>query len=144
MFLARKILEDPEHVLYLPTKQRYNERPRDTLWWNISCNQLKYKAVVRSWATRRIKKAFIEALYDMGLNEDGQVRMDGAQKVSKGSPGLTGTLQMKGHDGAITTTTEDVRQQMRLLVHALVEGRETVALRNGRKGDLWGRARVPP
>ena len=126
MFLAQKILEDPEHVLYLPTKQKYNTRPRDTLWWNFSCNHLKNKAVVRSWAARRMKKAFVEALYSMGFNEDGQVRVEEAQKVSKGSSGLKGTLQMKGQHGAVTTTTEDVRQQMRLLVQALIERRKTV------------------
>ena len=73
-----------------------------------------------------MKKAFVEALYSMGFNEDGQVRVEEAQKVSKGSSGLKGTLQMKGQHGAVTTTTEDVRQQMRLLVQALVERRKTV------------------
>ena len=66
-----------------------------------------------------MKKAFVEALHSMGFDEDGRVRVEGAQDLSRGSSGLKGTLQMKGQHGAITATTEEVRQQMRFLVHAL-------------------------
>ena len=120
-FVANAILSDTTHILYLPTKRRYDTRSRETLWWNVTSNTIAgVKKVVRSWNDRRMRRAIIEALNTCGLDAEGKPP---AGKGEEPAQGLKGTLIIHALPSALSTKFVDVKLQMELLVRELVRRR---------------------
>ena len=90
------ILNDKQHILYLPTLHRYNTRSRDGLWWYVTSHTIREKRVVRSWASRRLRHAIVEALRDQGLDEGGKVLAHSSTDAEGGPTpfALRGTLRV--------------------------------------------------
>ena len=120
LHLSEAILRDPDHNLYLPTKRRYDERPKDTLWWSITSNTIKEKSVVRSWVARRMRRAFTEALERNGMDSDGRRKVDHDIHVKAEFTGLIGTLQILALPPVVTADVANVRSQMDSVVQLLV------------------------
>ena len=88
---AKCILSDRSHVLYLPTRKRfqaildgrYDERQGLKLAFII--NTVQKKRVVRSWARRRICQAVTEALRVRGFDGNGRRLIDLEGSTLKGS-----------------------------------------------------------
>lgn len=121
-FAARFILDDTAHVLREATQQRLAERDKNTLWWNITSNQLSEKRVIRSWCCRRARGAIVEALRAKGYDREGRVLPNTGAR-----PPLTGSLQLRGTEELITVKFSDLQKQAALLVDALVERSSRVA-----------------
>lgn len=114
--IAETILKDRAHVLYLPTKQRWESRSKNTLWWNVNSNALSLKRTVRSWCNRRLRIAVIEALRSHGFDADGKLLGDNGDVPH---PGLRGTLAVTALPCLVTTKFTEVRIQTNLLIQAL-------------------------
>ncbi|MCJ1393129.1 hypothetical protein MMC18_006001 [Xylographa bjoerkii] len=120
-FVAATILSDPTHILYPQTKQRYDTRSQETLWWNVTSNTMPIKKrVVRSWNNRRMRRAVIEALETYGLDVEGKLA---AGKVEGRAQGLKGTLIIHALPDVLSAKFVDVKLQMELLVKELVRRR---------------------
>lgn len=114
--IAEAILKDRSHVLYLPTKKRWESRNEDALWWNVNSNALSVKRTVRSWCNRRLRIAVAEALKLHGFDADGRlVGTDGDDS----KPGLRGTMAIAAMPPLVTTKFSEVQMQAGLLVEAL-------------------------
>ena len=88
---AKYILNDRSHVLYLPTRKRFQAildgRYDERQGLNIALiiNPIKKKRVVRSWARRRIGQAVTEALRLRGFDGNGRRLTDSEGSTLKGS-----------------------------------------------------------
>ena len=77
-YTARHILSDRSHVLYLPTRKRFQAildgryDEGQGLKMAFIINALQKKRVVRSWAGRRIVQAMTEALRVRGFDKTGR------------------------------------------------------------------------
>ncbi|MCJ1377848.1 hypothetical protein MMC17_000944 [Xylographa soralifera] len=117
-FVAAAILSDTTHILYPPTKRRYDMRSQETLWWNVTSNTMSsVKKVVRSWNNRRMRRAIIEALETCGLDAEGKPAVG---KVEGRAQGLKGTLIIHALPSVLSTKFVDVRLQMELLIKELI------------------------
>lgn len=114
--LAGAILKDRQHVLYLPTRKRWESRSKDTLWWNVNSNTLSLKRTVRSWCSRRMRTALVEALKSYGFDANGRL-LGGGPDGPK--PGLRGTMAIAALPCLATTKFPEVQTQAGLLVQAL-------------------------
>lgn len=114
--LAGAILKDRTHVLYLPTRKRWESRSKDTLWWNVNSNTLSLKRTVRSWCSRRMRTALVEALKSHGFDANGRLLGGGPDDPK---PGLKGTMAIAALPCLATTKFPEVQTQAALLVQAL-------------------------
>ncbi|KAJ5241933.1 uncharacterized protein N7469_000260 [Penicillium citrinum] len=71
--VASRYLTSPGHPLRPKISHMWDNRSKDELWWRVNINlQLsQYKRVVRSWAARRARLAFRQALAHHGLDITG-------------------------------------------------------------------------
>lgn len=154
---AKHILSDRSHVLYLPTRKRfqavldgrYDERQRLNMAFII--NPIQKKRVVRSWARRRIGQAVIEALRVRGFDGNGRRMTDtegGTVTRSKlnGSPtdlttkstpeALTGTANVYILPDSIKTSFTEVQRQAGVVADKVLEicGRYP---RHGQHSHSW-------
>lgn len=121
-YAARAILEDSAHVLHHATRQRVAQRDQNTLWWNITSNNLSEKRVVRSWCCRRVRGALVEALQAKGYDREGRV-----QPNTRGRTPLTGSLQLMGTEHLITVKFSELQKEAGFVVDALVKRSSKVA-----------------
>lgn len=146
------ILSDPAHPLYIATLRRSKTADRSGLWWTAAGTfALGKKRVVRSWAARRLRNAFVEALASRGFDRDGKRivesvkedrKRDGkANRTAQGSVmqdikrvdgrgNLTGTLRIQANPVILTVKFDAVKQEAGRLVDELVK----IARKQGRKG----------
>ncbi|KAJ5733066.1 hypothetical protein N7533_013513 [Penicillium manginii] len=68
--VASRYLTAPGHPLRPKIAHMWNNRSKNELWWRVNINvELgSYKRVVRSWAARRTRSAFQQALAHHGLD----------------------------------------------------------------------------
>ena len=112
---ARMILDDIAHVLHQATRQKVAQRDRNTLWWNITSNNLPEKKAVRAWCCRRARGALVEALKARGYDREGRVQTDVGVRTS-----LCGSLQLLGTEHLITVKFSELQKEAAFVVDALV------------------------
>ena len=141
--IAHHILSDRSHVLYLPTRKRFQaildgryDQRQEGLWLEFIGNSLQKKRVVRSWATRRIHQAVTEALRMRGFDRNGRKLVDSdASKLktseSNGSPvnlttkhapeALVGTVEVHILPNIVRTSYTEVQRQAGVMVDKILE-----------------------
>ena len=128
---ACNILNDRSHVLYLPTRKRfqairdgrYDER-QEGLWMEFTSNPMRKKRVVRSWATRRVDQAVTGALRMRGFDRNGKTLLDpdtGTLKGEYAPEALIGTVEVKILEDSIQTSFAEVQRQAGVLVDRILE-----------------------
>ena len=129
--VASRYLAQPTHVLRPKIAHMWASRDPNTLWWRVSVTELlRSKRVVRSWAARRVRAVFSEALEERGYDREGRriARIDqgpesgmdtGADADTRG--GLTGTLEIVLRAKCIQSDSETVRREIHWLVDRLIE-----------------------
>lgn len=102
--------------------QRWNQRP-EGLWWSaIGTSKLAPKRVLRSWAARRLRVAFVESLRKCGYSENGgyisvNKKMQECHQLS-----LKGTVQIFANNPSlIKMKDQDLMKQMDHHVQLLVK-----------------------
>ena len=141
-YIAKCILSDRSHVLYLPTRKRFQSildgRYDERQGLNIAfiVNTLQKKRVVRSWAGRRIGQAVTEALRVRGFDGNGRRLIDpesGTLTRSKlnGSPtdlttkstpeALIGTATVYVLPDSIKTSFTEVQRQAGVVADKVLE-----------------------
>ena len=142
-YIARRILRDRSHVLFLPTRNRfqhildgrYNEH-REGLWMNYIANTMQGKKIVRSWARRRIDHAVTAALRTRGFDRNGRRLVDsdaGSMRESKQNGSrldltvdhapeiLIGTVNVHVLYSSIETSFVEVQRQAEVAVAKIVK-----------------------
>jgi hypothetical protein len=111
-------------TLHRKTKQYYMARERRGLWWVVTTGlQLGSKKTVRSWAARRTRQAFVEALRMRGFDSRGiltnipgtPLEYDRLPKPVK-SGELYGSLRIIPRKAAVTAGFDFIRQDAVQLV----------------------------
>ena len=118
-YIARLILSEPIHVLYLPTKQRYQERVRDGLWWYVTSNSMGGMRVMRARCSRRMRNAVTQALLARGYDKEGKTLGPlGAEKVAAQ---LRGTLDIQILNQCVNTDWVEVQKQAGVVLDKIME-----------------------
>ncbi|OCK88374.1 uncharacterized protein K441DRAFT_485391, partial [Cenococcum geophilum 1.58] len=125
------ILSDPAHPLYISTLRRSKTADRSGLWWTAAGTfAVGKKRVVRSWAARRLRNAFVEALASRGFDRDGKRIVESAKEDGKPMQAikrvderrnLTGTLRIQANPVILTVKFDAVKQEAGRLVDELVK-----------------------
>ncbi|RKF64382.1 hypothetical protein OnM2_019081 [Erysiphe neolycopersici] len=121
--------------------QRWNQRPQ-ALWWSaIGTLKLAPKRVLRSWAARRLRVAFVESLRKCGYSQDG-VRISVNKKNGVfHQPSLKGTVQIFANNPSlIKMRNHDLMKQMDFTVQLLIKKLTETGSKNSRnRFDYSGR-----
>ena len=138
---AYKILSDRSHVLYLPTRKRFQaildgDERQVGLRMDFTSNPMQKKRVVRSWATRRIDQAVTGALRMRGFDKNGKRLVDSDASPRKGSKpnsspvtltwertpeALIGTVDVHVLQNSIETSFTEVQRQAGVMVDNILE-----------------------
>ncbi|KAJ5787805.1 hypothetical protein N7457_002795 [Penicillium paradoxum] len=71
--VAARYLNASSHPIRPKIIHLCGHRDKETLWWRVSVTQLQQsKRVIRSWAARRVRIAFEQALKQQGLDKLGK------------------------------------------------------------------------
>lgn len=102
--------------------QRWNQRP-DALWWSaIGTIKLAPKRVLRSWAARRLRVAFVESLRKCGYSENGVFLSESKKNGVYHQPSLKGTVQLFANNPSLLKMrNHDLMKHMDQTVHLLIE-----------------------
>lgn len=113
-------LQTPMHPLRERAQRRWDTRT-DPLWWSaIAHKNVGMKRTPRSWAARRVRLAFTNALRRQGYARDGSpIEESGHQ-----SP-LRGTLQLAADPGALKATTEQIETEADMVVQSIITAQST-------------------
>jgi hypothetical protein len=107
------------HPLRPKILHMYANRDPNTLWWKVSVNHLPLKKVVRSWAARRVRSAFREALKERGFDHEGRCIVQEGSSSSQ-TAGLKGTADIIVNQCSIREESAAVQEEMASLVDTLV------------------------
>ena len=140
---ADRILNDRSHVLYVPTRKRYEaildgyyDERQEGLWLEITANTMQKKKVVRSWAKRRIEQAVTGALRMRGFGTNGRRLVDRSPSAPRGSgssgsqnktmrdhalEALIGTVEVHVLPKSIETNFAEVQRQMGVMVDQILK-----------------------
>lgn len=140
---AHKILSDRSHVLYLPTRNRFQavldgryDQRQEGLWLEIIGNSLQRKRVVRSWATRRVDQAVTGALRMRGFDRNGKRLRDPDASTPKRSESncspvnlitgytpeaLVGTAEVHILQNIVETSYTEVQRQAGMMVDKILK-----------------------
>jgi hypothetical protein len=111
---ARSI-DFPSATLQRKFENRWQTRP-DPLWWSvITRKSFADKRVLRSWAARRVRQAFVESLRKEGYAQDGS-------RIGRQGVPLIGTAQLFPVGTIMKTNFKDLVSQTDLLVQAIIKG----------------------
>lgn len=135
---AHSILKDRSHVLYLPTRKRFQaildgryDAREEGLWLAFTSNPMQKKRVIRSWASRRIEQALTGALRMRGFDRNGKRLVDRdpstfKQSESNGSQvsstredtpeALIGTVEVQILEDSIGASFAEVQRQAEVMV----------------------------
>ncbi|PSN68921.1 hypothetical protein BS50DRAFT_572102 [Corynespora cassiicola Philippines] len=128
-FIINRIVTEPNHPLYVLKKRAAEQRKKEGLWWHVVVyNTLSKSSVVRSWARRRVRNAFIEELKERGFNDKGILVNPGSVKwanldsaLNQGKEiSLKGSLKFQLNAPSVSAKYADVRKEMSSIVDALV------------------------
>ena len=118
--IARNFTNDRSHVLYLPTQLRFDQRPRQGLWWCATPNtNLDKKKVLRSYYIRRLRLAIRGALEEKGYDEMGN------NVAECGNPlKLRGTLDIQALSPLYEAKNLEIKQQAAIIVGSVMRSCE--------------------
>ena len=138
---ARDILADSTHVLYVPTRYRYQailehkyDERLEGLWLMFTSNPMRYTRVVRSWARRRVEGAVMQKLNDLGFNKSGNMTGHEFPQRRRFSSGITlhdgraiqaadvlvGTVEVAVLDKCVETSYHEVQRQAGQIAQEIV------------------------
>ncbi|KAF2277622.1 uncharacterized protein EI97DRAFT_299478 [Westerdykella ornata] len=134
-FIIHHVVQDFYHPLYTVRQRAMKEREKKGLWWHVTVGPNTSRArVVRSWARRRLRNAFLDTLKEKGVDEDGII-LKAAEGVGphttikamleKGERvGITGSVKMHALSGIVPAKYVDVKRETDMVVDALLKGLE--------------------
>lgn len=111
------ILKDRSNLLYEHLHEKAGQRQEQGLCWSVIVPvAISKHKTVRSWAKRRVKTAFGEALALSGYHENGitLARAEGATEFD-----LKGSVRFMIHSNALTASKELIDQEVLKLVNFL-------------------------
>lgn len=130
---TRMIAEDPSHPYHIRTVRRLEAFDPSILHWRIHVPiEVSKKSAIRNWAKKRVVRALVQHLEDMGLDRDGKLR-DGSA-----GEGLRGALLMilsKDAKVALAFSDEEAKKDVASVLQAVRERQ--------RNGKRMGPAIVP-
>ncbi|KAL3449301.1 hypothetical protein BJX65DRAFT_273238 [Aspergillus insuetus] len=115
-----------EHCPIRPKVQWLSEtRDKDTLWWRVSTTEIvDLGRVVRSWHSRRARKAFQEELKARGFDSKGRQLPSGAQGLATAEQfhgNMKGTVSLQLRRLCLQGNLTTMRQEVKTLVAKLVK-----------------------
>jgi len=133
------------HPLYRPVTARFRSFDTTKLHWSVGTLDFSAaKAVVRNYANKRIKAAFIGELSKLGRDRDGrlidksngQTSQDGSRRFQ--SP-LRGALVILVREAAVTAPFTQIEETCRELLNQVVEWQGMTSTGSQRRGNAVGR-----
>ena len=140
---VRKILNDRSHVLFLPTRNRFQaiidgryDEHYEGLWMNYVVNTMQRKKTVRSWARRRVEHAIVAALRARGFGRNGRRMVDSdTSSMRESKPNgsrldvtvgyapeiLIGTVNIQVLPGSIETSFAEVQREANVAVAKILK-----------------------
>jgi len=107
----------PMHPLYQLFQRRWETRT-ESLWWSaIAHKTLENKRVVRSWAARRLRLAFVGALKKNGFDVTGRPIESSKTNI----PSLFGTLQLTPNAGIMKASREQLEGEAHILIQYIIK-----------------------
>jgi hypothetical protein len=102
----------------------------DTLWWSaVARKNVLNKRVLRSWASRKVRIAFVESLRKKGYASDGSPITG-----SKNQSPLAGCAYFDPTEAILKTTVEELAKQTDIAVDKIIEA-QSANSSLGRKGQ---------
>ncbi|KAF7184270.1 hypothetical protein CNMCM7691_004956 [Aspergillus felis] len=96
--VANRYILSETHPIRPKIQHMYANRDPNTLWWRVNPQPLQsFKRVVRSWATRRVRLAFRQALTAQGFDVEGRRLVSetaGSAAMRSPKDGLQGSLEI--------------------------------------------------
>lgn len=116
--VAARYLNASSHPIRPKIIHLCGHRDKDTLWWRVSVTQLQQsKRVVRSWAARRVRIAFEQALRQQGLDKLGK-SLNSDSSLQKNN--LKGTMEVYIQKECIAQDFEAVQKDATNLLSSLL------------------------
>ena len=133
-YTAERVIKDPGHVFHRPIRQRYQNvvngkyDPREEgLWIACTSNTMPGSRVVRSWTTRKMRQAIVDALKSRGFDRKGR-RLKKSAGPGQGIDGgrvlpelLAGTLSIETLPLIRETKYEEVQRQADTVVNEVIK-----------------------
>lgn len=130
---TRMIAEDPSHPYHIRTIRRLQAFDPSILHWRVHIPiDVSKKSAIRNWAKKRVVRAMVKQLEDMGLERDGGVE-DG--KDGEGLRGALLILLSKDAKVALGFSDEQVMEDLASVLQAVREKQ--------RSGKRMGPASAP-
>jgi hypothetical protein len=133
-FIIHWAAKDANHPMATLRRRVMGEREKKGLWWHVTVGINTSKTrVVRSWVKRRLRNAFLEALKERGVAEDGKIvnpsKLLQSQSIIRAieqgqQVALTGSVKMHALADIVTAKYVDVKEETSALVDALLKGLE--------------------
>lgn len=121
--VAARYLKSPSHPIRPKIMHLCAHRDKETLWWRVSVSQLQQsKRVVRSWAARRVRIAFEQALKQQGLDKLGKPIVSDSPLQAKH---LKGTMEIYIQAPCITQDFESIQKDANHLISSLLTHEST-------------------
>ncbi|GIK06227.1 hypothetical protein Aspvir_001871 [Aspergillus viridinutans] len=130
--VANRYILSETHPIRPKIQHLYANRDPSTLWWRVNPQPLQsFKRVVRSWATRRVRLAFRQALAAQGFDVEGRrlvSETSGPGAMRSPKEGLQGSLEIAVLPQSVKVGYDTVRKEMDYLLRTLLRH-----LRDGEK-----------
>jgi hypothetical protein len=138
--VANRYILSETHPIRPKIQHLYANRDPNTLWWRVNPQPLQsFKRVVRSWATRRVRLAFRQALAAQGFDVEGRrlvSETSGSAAMRSPKDGLQGSLEIAVLPQSVKVGYDTVRKEMDYLLRTLLRH-----LRDGEKQTSTTRRR---
>ena len=132
-YTAERVFRDPSHVFHRPIRKRYQNvvngkyDPREEgLWITCTSNTMPGTKVVRSWTTRKMRQAIVDALKSRGFDRKGK-KLKALAEPGQGIDGghvvpelLSGTLSIETMPLIRETKYEEVQRQAAMVVNEVI------------------------
>ena len=117
---TKLIAGKPEHPYYIKIRRRLKAFDASRLHWTVRCPMdISNRALIRNWASNRVKQAFIRELRDAGWQSDGLPRPGASKDNLKGA--LLMILSKREKTLVLTATYDQVRDEVRRILDDIVE-----------------------
>ncbi|KAJ5110141.1 hypothetical protein N7532_002786 [Penicillium argentinense] len=117
--VASRYLTASNHPIRPKIAHMYDHREKDHLWWRVNINmQIQHVTrVVRSWAARRTRVAFLQALKNNGLDHLGKV----LPEAKSWQQPLIGTMEVVVREYSLTSNFETIQQDANSLLQNILK-----------------------
>lgn len=150
-FLPAYIAMSSMHPLKITQRRLLEQRKKEGLWWHTTAGtDISKSSCVRHWASRRLRKAFVEELRQRGYDESGKLvdvgKIEDAyvQRVIKSGRrvDMHGSLRLHGVPTLVPAKFERVKEEVRGIVDALVQTAVDAALEMRFEDSRHGESRI--